>query len=132
MVRLQLLQKRLMLIEAFFFWFCFFVAELTFVGVKRLNEAFSGGLGNTAAVLSGATLASISGPSGDPAAGVIEQTSGRLSVRPGNETKEAAADENVGACVWASDQRDGASEQGVGIPRSGEGVEDADESFRVR
>lgn len=77
-----------------------------------------GGLGNGAAVLSGDTLGSISGPSRAPAAGVIEQTSGRFSVRPGNETKEAAANENIRVCVCVClgiRSKRGALEQGVGF-----------------
>lgn len=75
-----------------------------------------GGLGNAAAVLSGDTLGSISGPSRDPEAGVIEQTSGRFSVCPGNETKKAAANENIRVCLGIRSKR-GALEQGFGFRR---------------
>lgn len=65
------------------------------------------GLANAVAVLSGDTLCSISGPSGDPAAGVIEQTSGPVSVCPSNETQKATANKNIQR-VRALDQRQAA------------------------
>lgn len=55
------------------------------------------GPANAVAALSGHTLRSISGPSGDLAAGAIEPTSGSFSVCPSNETKKAAA--KMSRCV---------------------------------
>lgn len=82
------------------------------------------GLANAVAVLSGDTLCSISGPSRDPAAGVIEQTSGPFSVCPSNETKKAAANRNI-LYVWALDQRQATWNKVSDFEE--EGFEDTDE-----
>lgn len=91
------------------------------------------GLANAAASLSGDLLSSISGPSRDPAAGVIEQTSGPvhsspLYLCPSNETKKAAANKNI-LCVWALDQREATWNRASDLEE--EGFEDTDESFKV-
>lgn len=88
-----------------------------------------GGLAHAVAVLSADTLCSISGPSRDPAAGVIEQTSGPSSVCPCNETKEAAANKNI-LCVWARDQRQPTWNRVSDLEQ--EGFEDTDDFFQVR
>lgn len=88
------------------------------------------GLANAVAVLTGDTLCSISGPSRDPAAGVIEQTSGPLSVCPGNETKNAAAANENLLRVWALDHRQATWNRVSDLEE--EGFEDTDESLNVR
>lgn len=61
---------------------------------------------------------------------MIEQTSGPLSVCPGNETKKAAAaNENV-LRVWALDQRQATWNRVSDLEE--EGFEDTDKSLNVR